>query len=160
MRFLRRWFARRHPLLTSQWTAEQHAAADKDVIGRLGEDIAAKYLQGRGCRVLYRNYKGPGGGEIDITCRHGQVLAFVEVKTRTSLAYGRPAQAVTKEKQNLILRGAAAWLRILDKTDVPFRFDIVEVLLIPGHQPDVNWLQGAFSSAGVAQYARTDDAAL
>jgi hypothetical protein len=36
----------------------------------------------------------------------------------------------------------------------------VEVLLIPGNKPDVNWLQGAFSSAGVAQYARTDDAAL
>jgi putative endonuclease len=160
MRFLRRWFARRSPLLTREWSAEQHAAADKDFIGKHGENIAAKHLQAQGCRVLYRNYKAPGGGEIDISCRHGKVLAFVEVKARTSLAYGRPALAVTEEKQHLILRGAAAWLRMLDRKYVTFRFDIIEVVLIPGQPPDVNWLQGAFSSAGVAQYARTDDCAL
>ncbi len=157
MKFLGRLIARLSQLLTDPWTSAMQAAADKDMIGRRGEDIAAKWLQSRGCRVLYRNFKGPHGGEIDITCRHEKVLAFVEVKTRTSIAFGRPAQAVTEDKRALILRGAAAWLRMLDEKEIPFRFDIVEVLLIPGLRPDVNWLQGAFSSKGVADYARTEE---
>lgn len=56
-------------------------------------------------------------------------LVFVEVKTRRSLDYGNPSAAVNLEKQRLIARGAMAWLRMLDRDDVPFRFDIVEVVL-------------------------------
>ena len=119
---------------------------DKDAVGRHGEDIAARWLWTRGCKVLYRNYRGPDGGELDIVCRHGKVLAFAEVKTRTSEAFGRPAQAVTPDKQALIVRGATAWLRLLGCPDIQWRYDVVEVLLIPGEKPRVNWIQAAFNT--------------
>ena len=125
--------------------------ADRAAIGKRGEDIAARWLWTRGCRVLWRNYRGPDDGEVDIVCRHGKVLAFVEVKTRTSTAFGRPAQAVTPEKQALILRGASAWLRLLGCPDIAWRYDIAEVLLIPGHKPQVNWIQAAFNTEEMAR---------
>ena len=138
-------------LLNAPWTAEQQRAADKDAIGRRGEDIAARWLQARGCRVLYRNYRGPQGGEVDIVCRDRRVLAFVEVKTRTSTAFGRPALAVTPEKQALILRGASAWLRLLGCPDIAWRYDVIEVLLLTGSPPQVNWIRAAFNTAELAQ---------
>ncbi len=113
-------------------------------MGRRGEDVAARWLYVNGCKVLYRNYRAPKGGEVDIVCREGPVLAFVEVKTRTSTAYGRPALAVTVDKQALILRGASAYLRLLRNREIPWRLDVVEVLLIPGRKPEVNWIRSAF----------------
>jgi putative endonuclease len=138
-------------LLNSRWISEPGDIPDKDSVGRRGEAIAARWLWVNGCKVLYRNYRGPDGGEVDIVCRHGRVLAFVEVKTRTSTAFGRPAQAVTLEKQALILRGASAWLRLLGCPDIPWRYDVVEVLLIPGFKPDVNWIQAAFNTEELAR---------
>ena len=61
----------------------------------------------------------------DKTCN---VLAFVEVKTRRGLNFGAPGEAVTREKQKLIARGALAWLELLDHPAIDFRFDIIEVL--------------------------------
>ena len=148
VRFIAGRFSR---LLNSRWTSEQHAAADRAVIGRRGEDVAARWLWVNGCKVLYRNYRGPNDGEVDIVCRHKNVLAFVEVKTRTSTAFGRPAQAVTLEKQALILRGASAWLRLLGCPDIPWRYDVVEVLLIPGHKPQLNWIRAAFNTDELAR---------
>ena len=138
-------------LLNSVWISDPAAKPDKVAVGRHGEIVAARWLWTRGCKVLYRNYRGPDGGEVDIVCRHGNVLAFVEVKTRTSTAFGRPAQAVTLDKQSLIIRGATAWLRLLGVPDIAWRFDIVEVLLIPGHKPQVNWIQAAFKTTELAQ---------
>lgn len=79
--------------------------------------------------MLYRNFRAPRGGEVDIVCRDGDELVFVEVKTRSSRDYGSPASAVNREKQALIARGALAWLRLLDNPDIVFRFDIVEVVI-------------------------------
>jgi putative endonuclease len=148
VRFIAAHFSR---LLNSTWTSEQQASADKGSIGRRGEAIAGRWLWVHGCKILYRNYKAPEGGELDIVCRHGKVLAFVEVKTRTSTAFGRPAQAVTLDKQALILRGASAWLRLLGCPEIPWRYDVVEVLLIPGHKPQMNWIQGAFNTEELAR---------
>ena len=68
---------------------------------------------------------------MDIVCRDksSDTLVFVEVKTRRTRDFGNPAAAVNLEKQNLIARGALAWLRMLDDPDIPFRFDIVEVVI-------------------------------
>lgn len=98
-------------------------------LGRRGEKLAAKFLRRSGFKVLYRNFRAPRGGEIDIVCRDGDELVFVEVKTRSSRDYGSPASAVNREKQALIARGALAWLRLLDNPDLIFRFDIVEVVI-------------------------------
>lgn len=113
-------------------------------IGDLGECIACAYLKARGCKVLYRNYRGPKGGEVDIVARSGKTLAFVEVKTRTRRGYGRPLDAVDVPKQELIERGANSWLRLLGSRDIPWRFDVVEVILEEDHVPDVNLVLDAF----------------
>ena len=98
-------------------------------LGRRGEKLAAKFLRKSGFKVLYRNFRGPRGGEIDLVCRDGEELVFVEVKTRSTRDFGSPASAVNREKQALIARGALAWLRLLDNPDIIFRFDIVEVVI-------------------------------
>jgi putative endonuclease len=140
--------ARFSPLLNSPWTSEPR---DKDEVGRHGERVASRWLRARGCRVLYRNYRAPDGGELDIVCRDRDVLAFVEVKTRTSTAFGRPAQAVTIDKQALILRGATAWLKLLGCPEhIKWRYDVIEVLLIAGEKPRVNWIRAAFNTDELA----------
>ena len=150
MDLLRTIAARFSRLLNSPWISEGEPIPDKDTVGRYGEKLAARWLYVNGCKVLYRNYRGPRGGEVDIVVRQGNLLGFVEVKTRTSTAFGRPAAAVTLSKQALIVRGAAAYLRMLyGARDIPWRLDIVEVLLIPGRKPEVNWIQGAFQSTDV-----------
>ena len=113
-------------------------------IGRIGEFIALQHLRAQGRRILYRNYRGPNKGEVDIVARHRDVLTFVEVKTRTSSAFGRPADAVNPDKQRLIQRGALAWLRLLANPKIKFRFDILEVLLIPGQFPQLHLIENAF----------------
>ena len=96
-------------------------------------------------KVLYRNYSGPWGGEVDIVCRHGKTLVFAEVKTRTHVGQYRPADAVNAEKRALIQRGASDWLRVLGLRRVPYRFDIVEVILTEGARPSIHVIEGAFT---------------
>ena len=117
---------------------------DKDEIGAFGERLAAHYLWAHGCGVLYRNYRAPKGGEVDLVCRDGEMLVFAEVKTRTSDRYGRPMDAVDAEKESLIIRGAMDWLRLLDRPEIFFRFDVIEVLLPDGEIPKVTWVKEAF----------------
>ena len=84
---------------------------------------------------------------MDLVCRDKScaTLVFVEVKTRTRTDFGSPGSAVDSEKQRLIARGAMTWLRMLDNEDVPFRFDIVEVLVDEAGKLQCNLIQGAFS---------------
>jgi putative endonuclease len=110
-------------------------------LGRAGEKMAANYLRGNGFRVLYRNFRSRRGGEIDRD-RRERVLVFVEVKTRTTDAFGPPNAAVTRAQQERIIRGAKEWLRFLNDPRVPYRFDVVEVLMKP--TPTVHLIRGAF----------------
>jgi putative endonuclease len=105
------------------------------LLGREGERVAARHLRRNGYKILYRNFRAPHGGEVDIVCRDKTcaTLVFIEVKTRSSLAFGAPVEAVTREKQKLIARGALAWLELLGNPDILFRFDIVEVLFEEDH---------------------------
>ena len=115
------------------------------MLGREGEKIACRFLSKRGYKVLRRNFRAPRGGEVDITCRHGETLVFVEVKTRASADYGRPADAVNVAKQKLIIQGARAWLRLLDNPNITYRFDIVEVIAVPEKMPVCTVIEGAFT---------------
>ena len=117
---------------------------DKNEIGDLGERLAALKLRREGCPVIYQNFRAPGGGEIDIICRDRETLVFVEVKTRTSREFGRPASAVNKSKQRLIIRGALEWLRLLHYPEIYFRFDIMEVQLEDNAVPELNRVENAF----------------
>ena len=112
-------------------------------LGLRGEELAAKFLRKSGFKILYRNYRPKGGGEVDLVCRDGKTLAFVEVKTRSSDEFGRPADAVNAEKRELIARGARSWLRLLDNRDVIVRFDVVEVIAGEG-KPELTLHKAAF----------------
>ena len=113
-------------------------------MGRRGEKLAERELHRNGFKVLYRNYRAPGGGEVDLVCRDGETLVFVEVKTRTSEAFGTPAEAVTPDKQRLIARGALSWLKLLGRPKLLYRFDIVEVRM-QGKQAEISLIRNAFT---------------
>ncbi len=111
---------------------------DHLAIGALGEKIARAHLLTEGRRILSANFRAPRGGEVDIVARDGKTLTFVEVKTRTSRQFGRPLDAVNLKKQDLIRRGANEWLRLLGTRDIPWRYDVVEVILLAGQKPQVH----------------------
>jgi putative endonuclease len=100
----------------------------KHVRGRRGEDAACRFLKKRGYKVLYRNFKHRRGGEIDIVCRDGETLVFIEVKTRANEDLRRPFEDIKPFQIRQISRGAQVWLRMLDNPEIPFRFDVVEVI--------------------------------
>ncbi|MGH8963581.1 MAG: YraN family protein [Jatrophihabitantaceae bacterium] len=119
----------------------------KDLVGRFGEDLAARHLSEAGLDVLERNWRCPEG-ELDIVARDGSVLAFIEVKTRSTLAYGDGAEAVTAVKAARIHRLAMRWL---DEHRAPrrlgwpeLRFDVVSIVRLAPGGPSVRHLRGAF----------------
>ena len=95
----------------------------KQQIGKIGEDLATKYLSSSGYRILERNYRGKQG-EIDIIATEKNKIIFVEVK------YGRPAEAVTKTKQIHIEQTAQYYVCKNKLENKQIRFDVVEVYLI------------------------------
>src|SRR5207253_10441071 len=76
--------------------------------GARGEKLACRFLRHNGYKILYRNFKGRSGGEIDIVCRDDDTLVFVEVKTRTREDFGRSVAAVDRPIQKSISRGGLA----------------------------------------------------
>ena len=112
--------------------------------GARGEKLAGRFLRGRGYKILYRNFRDRTGGEIDIICRDADTLVFVEVKTRADENFGRPVEAVDRQKQWRVSKGGLAWLRMLDNPDIVFRFDVVEVLLPNEGDPKLELIQDAF----------------
>lgn len=117
---------------------------DRKWIGDYGERVAADWLRARGCRVLARNFKAPRGGEVDIIARQGRLLLFVEVKTRRKGARFRGLDAVGKDKERLIERGANAWLKRLRTRQLPWRFDVIEVNIAHGELPEVKQIENVF----------------
>jgi putative endonuclease len=112
--------------------------------GEVGEKIAVAQLRRMGKKIIYRNYRGPKGGELDIVARDRKYLCFIEVKTRRRRFGSRPLDAVTLEKQDLIERGARSWLALLPHNDFQWRFDVVEVILEEGELPQVCLVEAAF----------------
>lgn len=117
---------------------------DRKAIGDYGERVAAAWLRANGCKILYRNFRAPHGGEVDIVARHGKLLLFVEVKTRRAGAKIRGLDAVNASKQALIERGANEWLRLLGTRGIPWRFDVIEVQVEHGKPPRVNRVENVF----------------
>src|SRR6202040_4444093 len=105
-------FVRSTADLSSRWRnrfSRSKRSSDHLRRGLLGEKLAGRFLHKNGYKVLYRNFRGRSGGEIDIVCRDDDTLVFVEVKTRAREDFGRPVAAVDRQKQKRISRGGLAW---------------------------------------------------
>jgi len=96
--------------------------------GELGERAAKKYLQRKGLKFLTANFRSERG-EIDLVLREKDCLVFVEVKTRSSEEWTRPAAAVDAVRRKRLTRAGLDYLRLLKNPPAKVRFDIVEVLL-------------------------------
>jgi putative endonuclease len=96
-------------------------------LGRRGEEIAARHLRRCGYRILERNFR-TAGAEIDLVATDHETLVFVEVKTRSSAAFGVPAEAVDERKAERIRRAAGIYLRRNHASQRPARFDIVAII--------------------------------
>lgn len=112
----------------------------KREIGDFGEEITSKYLEKNGYRILDRNYSKPFG-EIDIIAIKGDVISFVEVKTRKSDDFAYAAEAVDFYKQERIKRASQAFLMERKLTDFLISFDISEVYL---DTRKINYIENAF----------------
>jgi len=116
-------------------------------LGRSGEDAAIRFLEGKGASILERNYRCVFG-EIDIIAGKGKIIAFVEVKTRRGMRYGRPYEAVGSNKQVHIKRAAECYIQAMQRAgrdfrDTEFRFDIAEIMSRGGDE-SINYIENAF----------------
>lgn len=104
----------------------------KGNIGKIGEGIACGYLRRRGYKILERNYKTKIG-EIDIVARDGNVLVFVEVKTRASDLYGTPEEAINARKMRKLTQLAELYMNRKGLYQTKARFDVVGIIIDGGN---------------------------
>lgn len=115
--------------------------ADKDELGRRGEDLAARWVTEQGWQVLERNWRGEGG-ELDLVARDGDDLVVVEVKTRSGTAFGTPVEAVTPAKVIRLRRLTAGWLAEHQVRPAAVRLDVIGILWPRGGKPELVHLSG------------------
>jgi putative endonuclease len=112
--------------------------------GELGERAAKRHLKRLGLKFLTANFRSDRG-EIDLIFREKDCLVFVEVKTRSSEEWTRPAAAVNAERRRRLTRAGLDYLHLLRDPPVKVRFDIVEVLLQDGAVREVRHLPNTFA---------------
>jgi len=111
--------------------------------GQLGERAAKRHLKRQGLKFLTANFRSERG-EMDLIFRDHDCLVFIEVKTRSSEDWVRPAAAVNAERRRRLTRTALDYLRLLRNPPVKIRFDIMEVLLEGGLVREVRHLENTF----------------
>ena len=125
-------------------------------VGSQGERLAAQYLEANGYRLILRNFKVPIGrnsrgasvtGEIDIVALDGDVLCFVEVKTRRSREFADPIANVTLRKQRQIIRTARVYRRIFGLQDMTRRYDVVSLVMPVDGEISVELKKGFWSES-------------
>ena len=113
-------------------------------LGNQGEEAVARWLRGKGYRLLASQYRCRFG-EIDLIARSREgILCFVEVKTRTSRRFSVPREAVTAAKQRRLRTTAAYYLVQTGQGECPCRFDVAEVYPVPEREPTINYIADAF----------------
>jgi putative endonuclease len=121
-------------------------AGPKDLRQRLGlegEDAAVRLLHAAGLRIVERRFRCRLG-EIDIIARDKDVLVFVEVRSRRGIGFGHPAESITPRKRQRMAKVAQFYLTRWRVSDVPCRFDVVEVLRQPGARLEIRHIVDAF----------------
>lgn len=113
--------------------------------GIWGEKIAARFLKRKGFKIIGKRIHVTARDELDLVARDGEVLVFVEVKTRGTENFGRPLNAVDRRKRQVLSRGAVRYLAKLKNPRINFRFDVVEVIgSIEDSDPQVRHIENAF----------------
>lgn len=107
-------------------------------IGRLGEDLASRFLEDNGFKIIDRNFR-TRYGEIDLIASNSHEILFLEVKTRSSNLYGYPEQAVDKKKINHLLLAARLYLKIKNLSNF-WRLDIISIEL-DSNPPNIKWFK-------------------
>lgn len=113
------------------------------VKGKIGEELAVKYIKNKGLKVLDTNWHYSRFGEIDIIALDKNTLSFIEVKTRTSLTFGHPIEAINHKKIHQIRSIAQAY--ISEKTNLKvkgYRFDAVSVIL--SKDPEITYYKDVY----------------
>lgn len=113
----------------------------KDAVGRHGEDLAVAHLETYGWQILARNWRSPRG-ELDIIAREGCTAVVVEVKTRTGMGFGHPAQAITEAKLARLRRLTAEWLTEQEQWTHDVRIDVIAIVLSKFGPPQIEHLVG------------------
>jgi len=96
-------------------------------LGACGEDLVARWYEANGWTVLDRNWK-VRAGELDIVVQRGRIVVFCEVKTRSTLLFGSPAEAVDYDKRRRLRHLAALWLDDAPRRPAEIRFDVATVV--------------------------------
>jgi len=117
--------------------------AAKDELGRRGEQLAVDHLMASAYTIVDRNWRCPQG-ELDIVAADGRELVFVEVKTRSSIAFGHPFEAITTRKLARLRRLAAAWCEEHPGRGSRVRIDAIAVIAPSGEEPQVEHLRRVF----------------
>lgn len=115
---------------------------DKKKLGNWGEDLAARYLCRRGYKVLERNFRSRLG-EIDIIAKEGGDLVFVEVKTKSSFAFGLPEERVDKRKQRKLIKTAEYYLVENEIGECSWRIDVIAIHKTPQGVPRFKLIKNA-----------------
>lgn len=100
---------------------------DRTEKGRYYESVAAAFLESQGYDILCRNFRAKAG-EIDLVGREDGSLCFIEVKYRSSAAYGMPSESVNRKKQLHIIRASSAYMSLYGCEGEPVRYDVVEIV--------------------------------
>lgn len=115
--------------------------------GRRAEDLAHRFLEKRGMTIVARNYRAPfGGADLDLVGMFGDLLTFVEVKSRSAPDSEPPERAVDEEKRRGLARTARHYIGRAGAPMSRVRFDIVSVRM--GDSPRIDWFPGAFKPPG------------
>jgi putative endonuclease len=119
--------------------------------GELGERAAETHLKALGMKFLTRNFRSERG-EVDLIFRDADCLVFIEVKTRSSEEWSRPAAAVNAARRLRLSQCALDYLRLLKNPPVKLRFDIVEILLRDGMVKEIRHLPNTFPMSRPHRY--------
>lgn len=125
---------------------------NKNILGGIGENAAVQYLESQGYNIIEKNFRCKLG-EIDIIAADNDVIAFIEVKTRSSEMFGQPGEAVNYYKQRKIVKTALVFINNKKLFDWMCRFDVVEIIADDfGNIININLVKNAFEYSGKYGY--------
>lgn len=113
----------------------------RQLLGKLGEDVATEFLIAQGFNIIARNWRSHRV-ELDIVARDGQTIVFCEVKTRRSNNCGVPAEAITQTKRDNLRTAALHWLSANSGFKAHIRFDVIGITIDSSRCPTISHIKG------------------